>query len=424
MKKILLLLAVASLATLTHGQESPKKVLFIGNSYTYVNDLPGMIKQMGESTRDLMDYEEVTSGGASFSQHCSSSGAIEKIGQGGWDAVVLQGQSQEPSFPWSQFAEETYPYACQLADAVYEKNDCAEVIFYMTWGRKNGDSYNAQFFDSLATYEGMDDLLCARYTYMARENNASVSPVGKVWRKLRAEHPDIELYQSDESHPSAFGSYAAACAFYTLIFRKDPTSIATDLSIDAATAQTIREVAKTVVYDSLYQYSCHAFATAKHEDDSLHWHFDCLSLSMPETCTWDFGDGQTSTERSISHEFEPGRYTITLVAGKACHPDTIHVEINAVGQEVGPENPDPQNGIGNAEETQQTEVGIYPNPAETYITVKTDKRTAITIVDSRGRVVKRANVSDNEPVDIEGLPAGMYLVRIDGRNAGRLVKTR
>ena len=255
MNKVISLLAALTLILLSDAQEAPKKVLFIGNSYTYVNDLPSMIKQMGESTGDLMESEQVTPGSTSFRQHCTSTGAMDKIHQGGWDIVVLQGQSQEPSFPWSQFAEDTYPYACQLADAVHETDHDAEVMFYMTWGRKNGDSYNAQFFDSLATYEGMDDLLCARYTYMAQQNHASVSPVGKVWRKLRSDYPDIELYQSDESHPSLVGSYAAACTFYTMFFHKNPLLITVDFSLDPATAATVRETVKRVVFDSISQYS-------------------------------------------------------------------------------------------------------------------------------------------------------------------------
>lgn len=424
MKKYLLLFGIACLATFTHAQETAKKVLFIGNSYTYVNDLPSMIKQMGESTGDLLDYQQVTSGGASFNSHCNTTGAMEMIGQGGWDAVVLQGQSQEPSFPWGQFMEQTYPYACQLADAIYEKNDCAEVVFYMTWGRKNGDSYNAQFFDSLATYEGMDDLLCARYTYMAQQNKASVSPVGKVWRKLRADYPDIELYQSDESHPSVYGSYAAACTFYTLFFLKDPSLIATNLSIDAATAQIIRDVAKTVVYDSLYLYSCHSFISAKPVTDSLHWQFECLSSTTPETCTWDFGDGETSTETNPSHTFEPGTYTVTLVAGKACDPDTLSIEIVAVNDTVSPENPDPQNYIDESFELQNSKFKFFPNPANTHFTVRTDKAGTLTIIDSRGRMVKQVAVFDFKTVDIEDLPAGVYHIRIDNRIAGKLIKTK
>lgn len=72
----------------------------------------------------------------------------------------------------------------------------------------------------MCTYAGMDSLLHLRYMMMAEDNHAVVSPVGAVWNYIRANFPLIELYSPDESHPSVAGSYAAACCFYTSIFRK------------------------------------------------------------------------------------------------------------------------------------------------------------------------------------------------------------
>lgn len=418
MKKTLILFSALLVALLSQAQESPKKILFIGNSYTYVNDLPSMVQQMAESAGHRIEFQQVTSGGASFAQHCNNTGAMDKIREGGWDIVVLQAQSQEPSFPWSQFTAETYPYACQLADAVYQYNECPEVMFYMTWGRKNGDASNAPYFDSLSTYEGMDNLLYERYMYMTHHNQASVSPVGRVWRKIRSEHPEIELYQSDESHPSVIGSYAAACSFYTLFFRKDPTLIATDLSVNAAIAQIIRETAKEVVYDSLHLYSCHTFLTATPLTDSLNWQFQCLSSAVPETITWDFGDGYTSTDATPNHTFTPGSYTVTLIAGKNCAPDTNKIVITT----NTPENPNGPNGIDNGFNIQFPTINFYPSPATTFFTVEVGQPAALRLIDTKGRTVLQKNISAIETVNIAHLPAGIYIIRIANQIAGKLVK--
>ena len=422
MKKKLILLSALLVVLLSQAQEPPKKILFIGNSYTYVNDLPSMVQQMAESAGHRIEFQQVTSGGATFNQQCSSTGAMDRIREGGWDIVVLQAQSQEPSFPWSQFTAETYPYACQLADAVYQYNECPEVMFYMTWGRKNGDSQNAPYFDSLATYEGMDNLLYERYMYMAHQNQASVSPVGRVWRKIRSEHPEIELYQSDESHPSVIGSYAAACTFYTLIFRDDPTLIATDLSIDATTAQIIRESARTVVYDSLQLYSCHTFMAAEPAEDSLRWQFQCLSSTLPETVVWDFGDGETTTEANPSHTFEAGTYTVTLIAGKSCDPDTNTIVIT-INDPENPENPeDPENPSNGISQLSDFGFSVFPNPASSHFNVKTDHPVVLKLIDTKGCIVLQSLVSDNETVNIEKLPSGIYIISIDNQTAGKLVK--
>lgn len=246
-KHLFLLLLLAP--CLLYAQNIPN-VLFLGNSYTEVNNLPQMVSDIAQSMGERMTFEKNTPGGCTFRQHCGNK-SMTMIQEGGWDIVVLQEQSQLPSFPQWQVEQECFPYAQRLVDSIYAHNPEAEPMFFMTWGHKNGDSSNASEFPVLATYEGMDSMLCERYTYMAEANNASLCPVGCVWRYLRTYNPDIELYQSDGSHPSIAGTYAAACSFYVMFFHRDPDSILFNASLDESTAQTIRTAVKRVVFDNL-----------------------------------------------------------------------------------------------------------------------------------------------------------------------------
>lgn len=241
----LLMILISSIAV----SAQKYNVLFIGNSYTSVNDLPQLIQKIAASAGDTLTYYAHVPGGCTFNQHVS--GAAQYIQQGGWDWVVLQEQSQLPSFPPSQFMNECYPFAQELCEMIHQYNPNAKIAFYMTWGRKNGDQQNCQFYPPLCTYEGMDSLLFARYMMMAHDNNAYVSPVGRVWHTIRDNYSNIELYQSDDSHPTLSGSYAAACSFYSLLFQKDPSNIIENCSVDANTANIIRQVVTTQVYDSL-----------------------------------------------------------------------------------------------------------------------------------------------------------------------------
>src|SRR5690606_1716533 len=125
----------------------------------------------------------------------------------------------------TQVETEVFPYAKKLDSLVRHYNSCAETVFYMTWGYKNGDAGNCAVYPPICTYQGMDSLLRSRYTMMADSNDALVSPVGPVRRYLRTYHPAIELYDIDGSHPSVAGTYAAACSFYSVLFRKDPSGI-------------------------------------------------------------------------------------------------------------------------------------------------------------------------------------------------------
>lgn len=232
------------------------KVLFIGNSYTDVNNLPQLIASMAEAGGDTLVFSANLPGGSTFSNHLNPNTSVTPslIQQGGWDYVVLQGQSQEPSFPDGQFYSETYPYAQQLCEMIRQYNPEAKIVFYMTWGRKNGDQYNCPYFPPLCTYEGMDSLLYLRYMTMAEDFGAEVSPVGALWHYLRDHQPEIELYASDESHPSLAGSYAAACSFYSVLFRKNPRENDYNPGIAENAAEMIKLAASKVVYDSLAKW--------------------------------------------------------------------------------------------------------------------------------------------------------------------------
>lgn len=256
MKRLLTLLLTAAL--LTCGAQSTKKVLFIGNSYTYVNDLPGTLQTLALGCGDTLYFEQSTPGGCTFQNHLSNATTTSFIQSGGWDNVILQEQSQLPSFPIAQVQSQCFPYAQQLCDLIRNSTPDAEIVFYMTWGRKNGDASNCANYPPLCTYEGMDSLLYWRYLQMAEDNHATVSPVGRVWHVLRDTHPEIELYSSDESHPSVAGTYAAAVTFYTILYKRSPMCISNNLTLDAAAAQAIRETVERIVFDSLdfwYQYS-------------------------------------------------------------------------------------------------------------------------------------------------------------------------
>ena len=190
--QILTVLTVILISATSFSQETAK-VLFIGNSYTYVNDLPSMLSNIAASFGDQVTHDSQTPGGTTFQGHTQNAATWTKINSQIWDFVVLQAQSQEPSFPDSQVNSSTIPYAMQLADSVYANNFCTEVLMYMTWGRKNGDPQ----WGPISTFEGMNDRLRSAYLRIADSVQGSVSPVGSAWRYVRENYPTIELYNPD-----------------------------------------------------------------------------------------------------------------------------------------------------------------------------------------------------------------------------------
>lgn len=312
--QILIIILCCSVNIVAYSQVT-YKVLFLGNSYTSKNNLPQIISDIALNMGDTLIYDSYTPGGYKLQQHRIDSISINKIQNGGWDFVILQDQSQVPAFPWYNGVD-----AAHLSYLINQYNPCAHSMFYMTWGRKNGDISNCSSIPPMCTYLGMDSLLSISYMNMAASNSGEVSPVGAVWNYIRHNYPGIELYQSDESHPSPEGSYAAACCFYVALFKKNPTNITFNYNINPSIADNIKNAVRTVVFDSLSKWDF-----VKHIPPIADFNYNIgngmnqvtllnNSSSDADFYLWDFGDGFTSTNRyPLPHSYaSDGSYTITL----------------------------------------------------------------------------------------------------------------
>lgn len=333
MKKTLLLVLLSILTIRSHAQDS-LSVLFIGNSYTYVNDLPVLTQQLAVSLGKELTVGSKTNGGYTFQNHWSDPQTYIAMHQQNWDVVVLQAQSQEPSFPIQQVATNTLPYAINLSDSVHAANPCSEVLYFMTWGRETGDPQ----WDSINTFDKMNQRLYYAYMDFAEQTGGMVSPVGASWKYVRDNYPAIQLYSADGSHPSAAGSYLAACTFYTALFQS-PTNGATFLGgLDAQTAAILQQAADHVVLDSLDHFLLHpvgghvlaTFSTQQND-------FDVTFTNTSENAinySWNFGDGAQSTDSDPVHTYTAnGAYTVTLIAYGTCSNDTMTqlITLNASG---------------------------------------------------------------------------------------------
>lgn len=303
-----------------------RKVLFLGNSYTHVNNLPQIIADAALSVNDTLIFDSHTPGGYKLLQHSTDATSQSKIAAGGWNYVVMQGQSQEPVTNESNF----YAGAVNLKNQIKQYNPCAVPMLYMTWGRKNGDALNCPIIPVMCTYEGMDTTIKRDYLTIADWYRMEVSPVSVVWKYLRYNHPTINLYQADESHPSAEGSYAAACCFYATIFKKNPALITYNFGLNPADAAIIRNAAKINVYDSLSKWDYKKLPVSEFSyvigSGVNQVVFTNTSLNA-DNYLWNFGDGTTSTLHSPTHSYTAnGTYTVSLTTSN-CDLQGLHTSI-------------------------------------------------------------------------------------------------
>ena len=190
-----------------------QRVLFIGNSYTYVNDLPRLTRDLAASAGKHLATDMVAVGGATLATLFSNTDAVSKIRQGCWDDVVLQEQSVIDGY--IIYPDKSSPDAFYQAVRAFDKEiraSGARTVLFITWQRRD-----------FAVHQ---DLLYAAYLKMAREIGARVAPVGQAWDLVFKERPGLVLYAADKSHPALAGSYLAACVFYSVLLGKSPEGLA------------------------------------------------------------------------------------------------------------------------------------------------------------------------------------------------------
>lgn len=416
-KTLLLTWVLVLFAGAVFAQEH-SRVLFIGNSYTQSNNLPQMVADIALSMGDTMTYTSNTPGACTFEMHCHNQ-SMNLICEGGWDFVVMQEQSQLPAFPMDSVELYVFPFAQQLVDSIYAHNPCAEPMFYMTWGRKNGDTEFG--YPPMDTYEGMDSLLYARYMQMGEDNDASVCPVGRVWHYLRDHNAEIELYMTDGSHPTLAGSYAAACTFYTMFFGRDPDNIIHNAGLDGNTAHAIRFATHKVVYDSLWKWQ-RPLPKADFVVDSV----DFLNVRFVSKAQhfqeqeWIFSDGETlqTNDTMVWHTFpESGIYFVKQIVSRHCMADTkswfVRVEAPSVGV---------------AEKDDLSTISISPNPTKDEVVLHLPEGMVAEVVlySIDGHEMLRKEMKNPcNAIALQGFPDGLYVLKVvtpQGTVLRRLVK--
>lgn len=188
------------------------RVLFIGNSYTDTNDLPGVLERIAAtSTPPGVTTNRVTVGGAFLKGHWEGSAAQARIKEGQWTHVVLQGQSLEVVFFPADLAE----YAARFGDLAADAG--ARPTLFVTWARAPGDPIYGQAASG-GTPDALQDRITDAYADVGRRwPSAVVVRAGEAFRISIRDRPALGVLQADGSHPTVAGTYLAACTFYVAI---------------------------------------------------------------------------------------------------------------------------------------------------------------------------------------------------------------
>ena len=242
------------------------QIMMYGNSYTSTNNLASL----SESILDAEGYNStvtaLTSGGMRLPQHwqnVATSGHQwnTTLQNTNWDFVLLQDQSQVPSFPTSDTMwQESKNASVNLSRAIEDAG--SEAFLFMTWGYRAGDSLNS--FNN--NFSSMQERLQEGYLRYAENISSAghavwIAPVGLAFKAIHDEvvmqgdDPTIsgnlffDLYSSDGSHPSLAGSYLAACVIQASMTGENCVGSSDTVNLNSSTKLRLQQAADDTVFN-------------------------------------------------------------------------------------------------------------------------------------------------------------------------------
>ena len=225
-----------------------KKVLCLGNSFSYYSNPAWMLKEIAWREGHALNIKAHFKGSQTLTQHLSLGFSTDVIEQGGYDFAFLQDQSQNPANYGRDATASILTGLTTLADKVRAASPSCKVILEETWTFSSA-SYGG--FTDFPTFETYND---AGAKAMAKAAGTWVSPIGPAFRQVREGGSGINLYYSDSKHQSEYGAYLKACVNYLVLFGERFGADPADCGLNPDKAAYLRSVAEQIVLGNEEDY--------------------------------------------------------------------------------------------------------------------------------------------------------------------------
>ncbi len=228
--------------------ENEYSILFIGNSYTYYNDMPEVIfKEITEAAGYTFSVKSITKGGWDLERYGSAEdemGAVvdAELKNTKYDFVVIQDHSHSPARDHEKF------YSGFRAVLAKVRENGASPLLYGTWGWHEEHSF---LEENGLTTESMTWKMAAAYEAISEETGVPVAHAGLAFRDVHTNNSDrIDVYANDLYHPSYSGSYLAAMTIFAKLTGVDPTTVDYQGERAKPIADVLKEAARKAVFET------------------------------------------------------------------------------------------------------------------------------------------------------------------------------
>lgn len=389
-------LLVLLFATLFSNAQVQKKILFVGNSMTYFNDMPMLFESIANEKGKNVDVDFYAPGGTGFVNHHVDNNVYDLFENNVWDVVVLQpGTAESAGVSWP--VTTTATRGNQMQDSIKKYSPCAKVVLYeIPYGVPSADNY--------ANYFQVQTMMKDSITKLADNMEVSFAAAGECARQHYLAQQDLLLHSSyNDVHPNLNGSYLVACAMFCTIFQESVSGVAFNGGVSPANAAYFQGIADNIVLNNkalwrINTFDLHSEFSAAQTDNVVN--FTNLSTNFT-SLLWDFGDGTTSTDPNPQHFYtELGTKIVTLtVTRNGCSEVyTKNIVINVLNSDV----------------FFQDGVAIFPTITDSVFYIKSKLSFNGTIYNSVGQQITSFVKTENDfSVDLSGFAAGVYVVKIN-----------
>lgn len=408
--KTKLLISYLLISLTAISQNTPKNILFIGNSITYFNDMPIIFRDMANNKGKNVSTDMYAPGGTGFVNHVVDNAVYDKFRSKIWDAVVLQpGSGESAGVSWP--VNTTIQRGQKLVDSIRKYSPCAKIFLYqIPYGVKSTDGTTGDYDN----YQTMQTKIKDSITKLTDGLRLQMVPAGECARMHYTAQQNLLLHSTfNDIHPNLNGSYLVAAAMFTTIFQEPITGCTSYSGVTQLTAEYFQGIADQVVLTNkpLWRINTHNLhAEFNYTQNNATITFTNLSTNYTNL-EWDFGDTITSTDANPIHTYSTnGVFTVKLKAiNNGC--DEIFTKVIDLS------------GLSSNVFTFQ-KIELYPNPTQTELNFVSPIENSIKIIDSLGKTIWTSEEKKKVwKINVSNFSSGIYFLTTNSKEVYRFVKS-
>lgn len=410
--RILFLLLLPLFVTESTAGQDTTRVLFIGNSYMYFNDLPGLFANMAGEAGEHVSVAAHMPGGASVGDtiqgtfaHMYNPQVYDLIRSKEWDYLFLQDRQSRFCMGYGVFPGDSRVIEghLKIRDSLLFYHPCAKMLWFAGFGPSAG--YPPFAYSG----EALIDSIYRNYQFLRDTAGQVIVPIGPAFLRIMEDYPAIDLWDPDGSHPSLSGSWLIASTLFSTVFKRSPIESPANPGLPESVDSVLKTTGFITVADSL------SFTGLSEITPVIQQTGNILQVTGFDSCAW-YLNFLPANQPGCQYEVhQPGFYHAIVYNDQGCRFRTFPVYAG---------------GSVNIDDhlVNESKLHCFPVPVEEEVKISGPQTHGYLIItDVYGRMVFN-NPNSEWPVrlHIPEWPSGLYAVRVILRDnnilTGKLIK--